>query len=1058
MNDFNLTKEHIKIEDFKENISIENLNNLIKNNKLFLNLHNLEFNESNKDIFNKYIELFINLDNINNTYFIQLENYINYFDEYSLKTTNNIHDIDTSFYSKNKIKEYIFMVNFLSDFYESKYKQKKEYNKNAIDTNIINFKLKKTLTEQNDIISIFNANDIEYVPIELVFRNENISDNLQNESKIRSIKINNLDDKLFDVKDKREYTRNFYTLFNKIKLNNFKDLNNNIDYYYGVLQSYKYNYYNVLLNYYTIQLYYVYIKINGQNQNTNLVKYQEIFNLLEKFNKVLLNNELKFNKLNVIMNTVDRLDAKAESEKIEDAKYSMNKLKEINNNLLINQDNIRNKHNKMEVTQKDINTNTHKIIVISILLALTFITYVISINYYSLDTSKLLSLILISVIVVVILVNNYIIKNKTYENFELTEETTESEDKTTDELIKILESETGSLSDAYEKMAELQRNKTTYSTEVGEYEELEKGDDLSLEIDAQDIAKMEEGNRISQDRNRRNYEKIQETYNRLIASGLSESEVLNTNITELNNELKRLNTEYNNLKEKEQRLIGKKNKMEESLGIVTRKVETAETQILEKMKTIDNMSTLLDEYQNMNNELQTIMLQKDKIKDLKLKKIDEINKFNIELLKKVEENLSDKNKNVTEIASLDLVLGDLIFDIDQLNKQKQDFNNKTTIEEDLILQLDLQIKTQLASYSKVADKVSQQMAKIANLKEMIENEDMAVQKLAKRIIELENKNKIRAQKSEEMAIKAAEEAKNAFKILKQKIENIKIDIDNKPKPIKYKLKLNLNFGIAAEENYNFKNEILLELSKLLLVPLNRFKIDNINEGSINIFLVFFPSRTYDNRDLSNDKLISKLEEIFTAEEVNNKLLNTKYLKFTMEISKLDESQNVIEGTTKLLNTSKYLNTDNIISKINNIFDKNSVIIKSLDTIITQLENQKRNPNTYYHEINPKLNLEVKKYSQKNSRINNDSNILDSKTDILVHDYINSYYIYKYLSYITLLFAIVFLSYSYLNSYTLLIYILALFIFLLILFNLYLDIYKNVRRKSKKQYWTEPNKI
>ena len=125
MNDFNLTKEHIKIEDFKENISIENLNNLIRNNQLFLNLHNLKFNELNKDIFNKYIELFINNQNVDNTYFIQLENYINYFDEYSLKTTNDIHDIDSSFYSKNKIKEYIFMVNFLSDFYKSKYKQKK---------------------------------------------------------------------------------------------------------------------------------------------------------------------------------------------------------------------------------------------------------------------------------------------------------------------------------------------------------------------------------------------------------------------------------------------------------------------------------------------------------------------------------------------------------------------------------------------------------------------------------------------------------------------------------------------------------------------------------------------------------------------------------------------------------------------------------------------------------------------------------------------------------------------------------------------------------------------
>jgi len=1062
MNDFNLTKEHIKIEDFKENISIENLNNLIRNNQLFLNLHNLEFNELNKDIFKKYIELFINNQNINNTYFIQLENYINYFDEYSLKTTSDIHDIDSSFYSKNKIKEYIFMVNFLSDFYKSKYKQKKEYNKDAIPTNTINYKLKKTYTQQHDIISILNLKDIEYVPIELVFRNGNIDNDLLNEAMIKSIKINNLDSTLFNVNDKKEYTNNFYKLFNKIKRSDIKELEKNIDYYHAVLQSYKYNYYNVLLNYNIIQLYYVYIKMNGQNLNTNLVKYQEIYNLLENFNKVLLNNELKFNQLNVIMNTVDKLDARAESEKIEDAKYSMNKLKDINYNLLRNQDYIRNNNKKIEVTQNDINTNTYKIIVISFVLALTFITYVITINYYSLNTSKILSLITISIIIVIILVNNYIIKNKTYENFELTEETTELEDETTAELIKIFESDSGTLNDAYNKMSELLNNKNSLSEEVQGYDTLEQGNDLSSDIESPDINMIEVSIVTSEDRNKIMYERIQKTYDNLIANGFSESNAIYTNITELNTELNRLNKEYNYVTGKEQELIGKKDEMEERLAIAGRKVETAEIQILNKMKTIDDMSTLLDEYQNMNDELHKIILKKDIIKDSKLKKIDEINKFNIELLKKVEENLNDKNKNEEEIESLDLVLSNLIFDIDRLTKEKEYFENKTTIEEDLILQLDLEIKTQLASYSKVADRVSQQIKKIIDLDEMINNEDMAVQILAKRIIELEKKNKIRAQKCEAIAIKAAEEAKIAFEILKQKINKIKYDIENKPKPIKYKLKLNLNFGIAGEENteerYNFENEILLELSKLLLVPLNRFKIDNINKGSINIFLVFYPSRTYDNRDLSNDKLISRLEEIFTGEEVNNKLLNTKYLKFTMEISKLDDSQNVIEGSEKIFKTSKYLNTNNIISKINNIFSKNSTIIKNLETIITQLENQKRNPNTYYHEINPKLNLEVKKYSEKNSKINNNTNILNSKTDILVYDYINSHYIYKYLSYITLLLAFVFLSYSYFNSYTLIIYILTLIVFLLILFNLYIDIYKNVRRKSKKQYWTKPNQI
>ena len=1059
MNDFNLTEEHIKIEDFKENISIENLNNFIKNNKLFINLHNLEFNELNKEIFNKYIELFIHEGNIDNTYFMQLENYINYFDENSLESIGNINEIDSSFYAKNKIKEYLFMVNFLSDFYKSKYKQKKEYNNNVIDTKTINIKFKKTLTNEENIVSIFSLNNIEYIPIELLFRNESTSVSYNN-AKIKYIKINDLEKTQLNVNEKREYTESFVKLFNKIKFKDINDLNKNIDYYYSVLQSYKYKYYDVLLNYNIIQLYYVYIKINGQNENTNLVKYQEIFKLLEIFNSVLLNNELKFNQLNVVMNTVDKLDSKAESEKIEDAKYSMNKLKEINYNLLQNQDYIRNNYKQVEVTQKDINTNTNKIIVISLLLALTFITYAISINYYTLDTSKILSVIIISIIVIVILVNNYIIKTKTYENFEFVEETTETEDVTTDELIKILESESGSLTDAYEKMAALQSSKS--SIENVKYEDLEQGYDLSQEIVGQNVDARLLGNQLSEQIIKDKREQIQKTYNKLISEGLSEGSALDTNIVELQSELARLNREYASIKAKEQTLIGIKSKMEESLDIATRNVQRAETQIIDKMQTVDDMSTLLDEYLNMNNDLHILILQKEKIKDLKLKKIDEINKLNIELLRKIEEKSKDNNENKEEIDDLDLVLSYLIFDIDQLNKEKKDFENKTTAEEYLIINLDLEIKTQMARYSKVADKVTQQMAKIANLKDMIENEDMAIQKLAKKIIELENKNKIRAQQSEKMAITATEEAQIAFKILKQKIEKIKHEIENRPKPIKYKLKLNLNFGIAGDENtskrYNFKNEILLELSKLLLIPLNRFKIDNIEEGSINIYLVFYPSRTYDSRDLSNEQLISKLEQILSSEEVNNKLLNTKYLKFTMEISKLDDSLNVVEGTTKLLNTSKYLNTDNIVSKINNFFDKNSIIIKNIENIITQLENEKRNPNTYYNEINPKLNLEVKKYSEKDLKINNNQNILNSKTDILVHDYINSDYIYKYLSYITLLFALVFLSYSYLNNYMLVIYIITVIIFLVILLNLYLDIYKNVRRKSKKQYWTKPNKI
>ena len=1054
MNEFNLFDEHIKIEDFKKNISIENLNNFIKNNKLFINLHNLEFNELNKDIFNKYIELFIDEENIDNTYFMQLENYINYFDENSFQSIDDITEIDSSFYAKNKIKEYLFMVNFLSDFYKSKYKQKKEYNKNAIDSKRININLKKTYTSEEDIVSIFSLNKIEYIPIEFDFQTVSTTDTY--DYQIKNIKINNLNKISLNLYEKKEYIDSFIKLFNKIKFKDFNDLNKNIDYYYGVLQSYKYKYYDILLNYNIIQVYYVYIKIKGQNENSNLVKYQEIFKLLEIFNIVLLNNELKFNQLDVIMNTVDKLDSKAESEKIEDAKYSMNKLKHINYNLLQNQDYIRNNYKQIEVTQKDINTNTNKIIVISILLVLTFITFTISINYYSLNTSKILSVIIISIIVIVILVNNYIIKNKTYENFDLVEETTKTED-VTDKIVEILGSDTGSLSDVYKEIDDLN---TRYNAANHSYDNLNELTDLSQEYERK--IDLTDGYLSQSEEEERRIGSIKDAYDKLIRDEVVVSEALYLNIQQSRGQLTNLDTQYKNLQEQQNNLIGEKTAMEIKIAAATANATAAETQLSSKMKQVSELNGLVQDYGDINTKLRNLMKEKDDIKDSKLKKIDEINAINTRLITEIDEITKTSSEQNTEIGTYNTALAYLLSEIDTLDRQKIHFDQQTTIEDAILIQLDSDIKSRYANYSDALSKVGAQTAKIVKLTKMIKNGDMAVQQLAKKIIDLENKNKIRAEESKQLAIKAAEEAKIALNLLDQKLTKINEYIQNKPKSRKYKLKLNLNFGIAGEVNtakrYNFKNEILLELSRLLLVPLNRFKIEDIEEGSINIILIFYPSRTYDNRDLSSEQLISKLEEIFKSDKVNNKLLNTKYLKFTMKISQLNDNSVIIDGTTTDLDTSKYLNTNNIISKINNIFIKNSVIIKNIETIITQLENVKRNPNTYYNEINPKLNLEVKKYAEKDLKINNNQYILKSKTDILVHDYINKNYIYKYLSYITLLFALLFLSYSYLNNYMLVIYIISVIIFLLLLFNLYIDIYKNVRRKSKKQYWTKPNKI
>lgn len=1042
---FDLTDEHIKIEEFKENLSIETLNKLI--NGIFFR----EFLKNDHDeVYNKYIDLFVDKSKIDNTYYMNLENYINYYDENdNITTTDKISKIDFSFYNSNKIKEYLFMIDFLSDFYKSKYKNKQEYDTSSFYNKKININFRSNL--ESDKITINRLK--EYIPLELVLRNEKMGN--ENNSIIKSIKNTNDDDR------RGPSVNNFKILFNKIKFKNVNDLNNNIHYYFGVFLSYKYKYYELLINYYSIMIYLYYIFKNGQNEQSNIVKMQEILSIIEKFHNILLIHEVKFNQLNTIMGSVEKLDEKAESEKIEEAKYSMNKLKKYNYNLLVNQDNIRNSHKKMEVTQNDIKTNIYKIIVISLLLTLTFITYIITINYYSLDTSKLLSIIIICVIVIVILVNNYIIKNKTYEKFELVPEVTEEDsDETTDTLIQILENEEGTLSDVYEKMQELQERQNTITNT--QFTDISTGNNLgnlSDSIAEQDIDALTQENTESRQNSAANYKQIQDAYDEYIAAGGSESGALSRSIIQLNNNLNNLNAEYEIIKQREAALIQTKKQMEENLETTKMAVEAAETQLIEKMEKIDKMSILLDDYNAMNLELNEVVLRKEQIKDLKLEKIDEINKLNVELLNTIEQKSKELLAKESDVGDLDNLLNTLIYEIDVLNRQKKDFEDNSVIEDKLIVEIDEDIKIQYARYSKVADRVTKQIARIANLRNMIESQDMAVQKWAKRIIDLENKNRIRAQKAEEMAIKASEEAKKAYEILDKKIKAIEDEIANRPKPINYKIKLNLNYSIAGEVNtpkrYSFKNEILLELSRLLLVPLNRFDISNINEGSIDIYLIFYPSRTYDIRDISHTALVNVLTNIFTQEPADEKLLNTKYLKFAMEVSELDESLNIIPETTKSLSTSQILLIDNIKTKINLVLNKNVTIIQSLETIITQLENEKHVPNTYYNEINPKLNLEVRKYSQKDSQINNNNKVLDSKADILVHDYIGLHYIYKYVSYITLLLSLVFLGYSYLNNYTLIIYVIAVIIFLIILFNLYLDIYKNVRRKSKKQYWTKP---
>ena len=145
----------------------------------------------------------------------------------------------------------------------------------------------------------------------------------------------------------------------------------------------------------------------------------------------------------------------------------------------------------------------------------------------------------------------------------------------------------------------------------------------------------------------------------------------------------------------------------------------------------------------------------------------------------------------------------------------------------------------------------------------------------------------------------------------------------------------------------------------------------------------------------------------------------------------------------------------VTGNINRLLSNNKNMLDGIKEIISRLELIETSPNTYYNEINPGIEKEVIKYTDIESQIDYNKNIFNSQINTLKHDNIDSFYIYKYISYITLLLSALFICYSYLNNYSLLIYIIFSIIFVIILFYLFLDIFKNVRRKPKNKYWEKP---
>jgi hypothetical protein len=1033
--------EDTKIYKIQNNLNLESLKTLVINDDIFGNIDTVTDTDTNKLIIEKYIELYIkhttNKTNyFDEAYFTELKTNVNLINNRLLIDTENINEIDMTFFANKKIIEYIFLSNFLSNVYESKAKQALDYKNPNVGKITVKIRTVNSDIDNNDYISTYNyfkgrEKKHSFIPINFRFQNAYRGNNYN------SILADNISEEFEDSRENKErYKSTFERLLNKIDFKGkFLDLDSNLDYYKLLLLSYKYNLYSVLINYNIIQLYYAHIKFNSRDSSLDIIKYSEIYYILQQFNNVFKTNEYKFQQLDIIMNSVDKLEYKAESEKIQIAKEQMNKLDEINNTITKSRDNV-NKNKEILITEKrDYNYNKYKIIIISVILLITFASYIISINYYSLETSKFLSLIVFVIVLTVLLFNYLIIK--TTEHFE------ESEPVVTDETI------TSTSSSGIISYEELQQN-------INNLFELKE--QSNLDIRAQDTKDYGERENIYVNATSDPFQSLIQDSN-LDDNIKTAAEATSNKTYQFKQVFDNLNSLIADAEREKINLEDRRRTISGNLKSIDALLTTSNADIQTLTDLYSRRKTYIDDLVETNRLLEGILDEKIDLKKRLIDEHDKIIKDNANLLNEISDLEEEESGNKYEQDRLDGIRLNLIANIETYNEEIGKLNEMIEIERPKLKILKGEIESKKEEYNKTSLELVDKMEEIAELESKIGNNSLTIQIIAKKIIDEKERLQKEADDSKIEADAAKLEAELAKEELEKKIAELEYQIKNAPIPRTYELYFDLNSNIIDNQikKENFKNQIITDLTLLLTITSNRFLIQNIlpDEEKVKLTLIFYPSRTTGIEAIKSDILIDTLQDYFASENTNKfaKLINTTYLKFITKIIMLTKTGEPDKERRFILDDQQ--NLMHVTGNINRLLSNNKNMLDGIKEIILRLELIETSPNTYYNEINPGIEKEVIKYTDIESQIDYNKNIFNSQINTLKHDNIDSFYIYKYISYITLLLSALFICYSYLNNYSLLIYIIFSIIFVIILFYLFLDIFKNVRRKHGNKYWKKP---
>jgi hypothetical protein len=357
--------------------------------------------------------------------FFNARNIIYYYDINGTKTNgikDNTYDLDLSLIASQNAIKYMAYLDLLSGFND---------NLGIIINSTSADDLGNGIIDETLLINHEFSIPINYIKRDgSLFNNQNILDACNDISlkfKLNTINLDFTEKKIYDFfadsSAKIEKTNSYCdydidkikNLFDNFEFNNYFNIDQYASYYHFETYKYEFKFLKSILNYNILLSYYNTID-SLDNSVYKSIKLDQINKLLKKFKKVFYNFNRKLISIKNIINTIDNVPEKTKKELLEEGTRILTNIKDLNNKIEDNSDNLEN-IKKYHTSKEDINKQNKNLIYLSIfILIFTIFIYIFNDQLYENKKTK----VFIGIVCLALLVslNHFIFNKKIYEKFE----------------------------------------------------------------------------------------------------------------------------------------------------------------------------------------------------------------------------------------------------------------------------------------------------------------------------------------------------------------------------------------------------------------------------------------------------------------------------------------------------------------------------------------------------------------------------------------------------------------------------------------------------------------